>query len=120
MDPVAASAHVALDAVRQHSVGNHPADHSGGQHRRKAASPNVDDGDGHEGWGPQSCYDIDVARGEVQDPVVQIEAAGKEGALAAQQHLVWALPPSTPRQLCPHSGSIADAARWTGAVTGAC
>lgn len=65
MEPVTATTHVALDAVGQHSVGNHPTDDSGCQHCWEAAGPNVDDGDGHEGGGPQSSYDVDVARGEI-------------------------------------------------------
>lgn len=91
MDPVAANAHVALDAVGQYCVCDHPANDSGCQHCRKAPRPDVDDGDSHEGWGPQSCYDVNVARGEVQDPVVEVEPLGKERALAAQEHLEWPL-----------------------------
>lgn len=91
MDDAAPRAHIALDHVGQHSVGDHPADHSGGQDGWEAPSPDVDDRDGHEGWGSQGTYNIDVARREVQNPEEDVEALGKEGALLAEQHLVWAL-----------------------------
>lgn len=88
VDDVAAWAHVAFDHVGEHGVSNHPADHSGGQDGWEAPGPDVDDGDGHESWGSQGTDNIDVARGEVQDPEEDVEAPGKEGALLAEQHLV--------------------------------
>ena len=91
MNDVSARAHIALDHVGQHSVGNHPADHSGGQDGGKPARPDVDDGDGHEGGSPQGTNNVYVAGGEVQDPEEDVEAPGKEGALLAEQHLVWPL-----------------------------
>ena len=96
MDDIAARAHIALDHVGKHGVGNHPADHSGGQDGWEAPSPDIDDGDGHEGWGSQGTDNIDVARREVQNPEEDVEALGKEGALLAEQHLVWALQRNRP------------------------
>lgn len=91
MDDAAAWAHIALDHVGQHSVGDHPADHSGGQDGWEAPRPDVDDGNGHEGGGAQGAHNVDVAGGEVQDPEPQVETPGEEGALLAEQHLVGAL-----------------------------
>ena len=91
MNDITARTHVTLDDVRQHSVGNHPVDHSGGQDRWEAPCPDENDGDGHEGWGPQGTDNVDVARGQVQDPEEDVEALGKEGALLAEQHLIWPL-----------------------------
>ena len=88
MDDTAARAHVTLDHVGQHCVGDHPADDSGRQDGWEAPCPDVDDGDGHESWSSQGTDNIDVARGQVQDPEEDIEALGKEGALLAEQHLV--------------------------------
>ena len=91
MQNVPAWPHIALDHVRQHSVGDHPTDDSGRQHSRESPRPDVDDGYGHEGGGPQGTNDIDVARGQVQDPEEDVEALGKQRALLAEQHLVWPL-----------------------------
>ena len=88
MQDVPAWPHIALDQVRHHSVSDHPTDHSGGQHSRESAGPDVDDGYGHEGGGPQGTNDVDVAGGEVQDPEEDVEALGKQRALLAEEHLV--------------------------------
>ena len=76
VNDVPARAHIALDHVGQHCVGDHPADDSGSQHSREAAGPDVDDGDSHEGGGPKGTDNVDVAGGEVQDPVEDVEALG--------------------------------------------
>ena len=91
MDNVSARTHVAFDHVRHDCVGDHPANHSGGQHSWESARPDVDDGDGHEGGSPQGTHNVDVARGEVQDPEEDVEALGKQRALLAEQHLIGSL-----------------------------
>lgn len=91
MQDISAWPHIALDHVGQHSVGDHPTDHSGCQHRWEAPRPDVDDRNGHKGGGPQGAHNVDVAGGQVQDPEEDVEAPGKERALVAEQHLVWPL-----------------------------
>ena len=91
MDNVSAGAHIELDEAGQHSVGDEHPQHGLSQHSRECAHPDEDDWNDHKGWGRQGTDYIDIAGGHVQDAEEDAEARGKEGRLAAEQHLVWTL-----------------------------
>lgn len=91
MDNVSARADIELDEAGQHSVGDEHHQHGLSQHSRECADPDEDNWNDHKGWGGQGTDYIDIAWGHVQDAEEDAEAGGKEGRLAAEQHLIGTL-----------------------------
>ena len=82
---------IELDQAGHEGVCNQPPQHRICQHSWELSRPDEDDWNEGEGGGGYGTDHIDVAGRRVQDTVPEIEARGKEGRLAAEQHLVGTL-----------------------------
>ena len=95
MQEVPAGPDIELDHAGQDCVGNQPSKHRPSEHSWELAAPDEDDWDQREGRGGDGTDYVDVAGGHVQDSVPEVQAGGKEGGLAAEQHLVGPLQQSS-------------------------